>query len=68
MGVVHAHDNMFEDYEEKLAALQTLREKDMEKIASLGEIIEQVYKSNLRLREKGLREQFKKKDFEMKLI
>ena len=42
LGRTHSNDNVVDEYEEKLAALQTLRENDMEKISSLGEIIDQV--------------------------
>ena len=43
---VHSTDTVLHEYEEKLSGLQRLRENDMEKIASLSDMIEQVEKAN----------------------
>ena len=42
LGGVHANDKLLEQFEEQLEALHQLREKDMGKIASLSEKLEQV--------------------------
>ena len=42
LGSVHSNDKVVEEFEEQMEALHKLREKDMEKIASLSEKVEQV--------------------------
>ena len=42
LGAVHSNDKLMEELEEQMETLQKLREKDMQKIASLSEKLEQV--------------------------
>ena len=45
LGAVHSNDKLMEELEEQMETLQKLREKDMQKIASLSEKLEQVQRT-----------------------